>query len=160
MNDPRILAIFSVVFILLGGYNGYIGLKRVNQARARGQQTVWYKQINLLTGIEYILLSLVFLMSIGLRSGLIPSSMRVIITPFYIVVLLVTAVMAFMVIRQAFANSRRPQTRTAAQSNGAVEPADAGDSQMTPEQRAAYQERRRERRRNAAAARRRRSGKT
>jgi len=159
MSDPRILAIFCVVFILLGSYNVYIGLKRINQARARGQQTVWYKQINLLTGIEYILLSVVFLMSIGLRSGLIPSSMRVITTPFYIVVLLVTAVMAFMVIRQAFANSRRPQTRTAAQSNGAAEPADTGDSQMTSEQRAAYQERRRERRRNAAAARRRRSGK-
>jgi hypothetical protein len=159
MSDPRILAIFGVVFILLGGYNVYSGLKRINQARARGQQMVWYKQINLLTGIEYILLSLVFLMSIGLRSGLIPSSMRVIITPFYIVVLLVTAVMAFMVIRQAFANSRRPQTRTTAQSNGASEPTDTGDSQLTPEQRAAYQERRRERRRNAAAARRRRSGK-
>ncbi len=159
MSDPRFLAIFSVVFILLGSYNVYIGLKRINQARARGQQIVWYKQINLLTGIEYILLSVVFLMSIGLRSGLIPSSMRVITTPFYIVVLLVTAVMAFMVIRQAFANSRRPQTRTAAQSNGAGEPASTDDSQMTPEQRAAYQERRRERRRNAAAARRRRSGK-
>jgi len=159
MNDPRILAIFGVVFILLGSYNVYIGLKRINQARAGGQQTVWYKQINLLTGIEYILLSVVFLMSIGLRSGLIPSSMRVITTPFYIVVLLVTAVMAFMVIRQAFANSRRPQTRTPVQSNGAAEPADTGDSQMTSEQRAAYQERRRERRRNAAAARRRRSGK-
>ena len=159
MNDPRILAIFGVVFILLGSYNVYTGLKRINLARARGQQTVWYKQINLLTGIEYILLSVVFLMSIGLRSGLIPSSMRVITTPFYIVVLLVTAVMAFMVIRQAFANSRRPQTRTAVQSNGAGEPTDTGDSQMTPEQRAAYQERRRERRRNAAAARRRRSGK-
>jgi membrane protein implicated in regulation of membrane protease activity len=159
MSDPRILALFGVVFILLGSYNVYIGLKRINQARARGQQTVWYKQINLLTGIEYILLSVVFLMSIGLRSGLIPSSMRVITTPFYIVVLLVTAVMAFMVIRQAFANSRRPQTRTAVQSNGAGEPASTVDSQMTPEQRAAYQERRRERRRNAAAARRRRSGK-
>jgi hypothetical protein len=159
MNDPRILAIFGVVFILLGSYNVYKGLKLINQARARGQHTVWYKQINLLTGIEYILLSVVFLMSIGLRSGLIPSSMRIITTPFYIVVLLVTAVMAFMVIRQAFANSRRPQTRAAVQSNGAGEPADTGDSQLTPEQRAAYQERRRERRRNAAAARRRRSGK-
>lgn len=159
MNNPSILAIFSVVFILLGGYNVYVGLKRINQARARGQQTVWYKQINLLTGIEYILLSVVFLMSIGLRSGLIPSSMRIITTPFYIVVLLVTAVMAFMVIRQAFANSRRPQVRTAAQSNGAVESADTGDNQMNTEQRAAYQERRRERRRNAAAARRRRAGK-
>ena len=159
MSDPRILAIFCVVFILLGSYNVYIGLKRINQARARGQQTVWYKQINLLTGIEYILLSVVFLMSIGLRSGLIPSSMRVIATPFYIVVLLVTAVMAFMVIRQAFANSRRPQARTTSQSNGAGEPAITGDNQVTQEQRAAYQERRRERRRNSAAARRRRSGK-
>ena len=159
MSDPRILAIFSVVFILLGIYNVYIGLKRVNQARARGLQIAWYKQIQLLTGIEYILLSLVFLMSIGLRSGLIPSSMRVITTPIYIVVLLVTAVMAFMVIRLAIANSRRSQAQTAARSNGAGETASTGDNQMTPEQRAAYQERRRERRRNAAAARRRRTGK-
>ena len=159
MNDPRILAIFSVVFILLGIYNVYLGLKRINQARVRGQQMVWYKQINLLTGIEYILLALVFFLVIGNRSGLIPKSMSIIITPFYIVVLLVTAVMAFMVIRQAFANSRRPQARTTSQSNGAGEPASTGDNQMNQEQRAAYQERRRERRRNAAAARRRRSGK-
>jgi len=159
MNDPRILAIFSVVFVLLGIYNVYIGLKRINQAHAGGQQIVWYKQINLLTGIEYILLTLVFLLSIGIRSGLIPSSMSMIVTPFYIVVLVVTAVMAFMVIRQAFANSRRPQARTASQSSGAGEPASTGDDQMTQEQRAAHQERRRERRRNAAAARRRRAGK-
>src|SRR6266567_4469003 len=64
MSDPRFLAIFSVVFILLGSYNVYLGLKRINQARARGQQIVWYKQINLLTGIEYILLSVVFLLSL------------------------------------------------------------------------------------------------
>src|SRR6266581_44012 len=132
MSDPRFLAIFSVVFILLGSYNVYIGLKRINQARARGQQIVWYKQINLLTGIEYILLSVVFLMSIGLRSGLIPSSMRVITTPFYIVVLLVTAVMAFMVIRQAFANSRRPQTRTAVRSNGPRTRNDGGSAGAMP----------------------------
>jgi len=159
MNDPRVLAIFSVVFVLLGIYNVYIGLKRINQARVRGQQMVWYKQINLLTGIEYNLLSLVFLLSIGIRSGLIPSSMSVITTPFYIVVLLVTAVMAFMVMRQAFANSRRPQARITSQSNGAGGPASTGDNQVTQEQRAAYQQRRRERRRNAAAARRRRAGK-
>jgi hypothetical protein len=159
MNDPRILAIFSLVFVLLGIYNVYLGLKRVNQARARGQQMVWYKQINLLTGIEYILLALVFLLSIGIRSGLIPSSMSTITTPFYIVVLVVTAVMAFMVIRQAFANSRRPQAGTASQSNGADASAGTGNNQITQEQRAAYQERRRERRRNAAAARRRRAGK-
>jgi len=159
MSDPRILAIFCVVFILLGGYNVYTGRKRINQARARGLQPVWYKQINLLTGIEYILLAVVFLMSIGLRNGLIPNSMRIITTPIYIVVLLVTAGMAFMVIRQAFANSRRPQTRAAAQSNGASESTDTGNHQMTPEQRATYQERRRERKRNAAAARRRRAGK-
>jgi membrane protein implicated in regulation of membrane protease activity len=157
MNDPRILAIFSVVFVLLGAYNVYIGLKRINQARSHGQQVVWYKQINLLTGIEYILLALVFFLVIGNRSGLIPKSMSVIITPFYIVVLLVTAVMAFMVIRQAFANSRRPQTTS--QSSRAGGPASTGDNQVAQEQQAANQERRRERRRNAAAARRRRAGK-
>ncbi len=55
MNDPLTLAVFIVVFILLGVYNVFTGLRRQREARLRGQRLVWYKQINLLTGIEFLL---------------------------------------------------------------------------------------------------------
>jgi len=159
MSNPTILTIFSVVFILLGSYNVYLGLKRTREAQERGYQIVWYKQINLLTGIEYILLALVFLMSLSIRNGLIPRSLSVITTPFYVVVLAVTAVMAFMVMRQAFINSRRPRSQIPSQSDGGSQTADTSVNGTSPEQRASQKERQRERRRNAAAARRRRAGK-
>lgn len=159
MNNPTILTIFSVVFILLGIYNVFVGLRRMREAQERGTQIVWYKQINLLTGVEYILLALVFLMSLSRLSGLIPPGLSVIITPFYVVILAITAVMAFMVMRQAFINSRRPRAQTSSQSNGANQVVDTSVDGLSPEQRAAQKERQRERRRNAAAARRRRAGK-
>ena len=162
MNDPRILIIFSVVFGLLGLYNIYQGLKRIREAQARGQTLAWYKQINLLTGIEFGLLALVFLTSISLREKILPSSLSGIIVPFYLVVLLITAVMAGLVIRQSFSNARRARGRTSVQTTQSNRADDASknlDSELTPEERAANLQRRRERRRNAAAARRRRGGK-
>ncbi len=159
MTNPTVLTIFSVVFILLGIYNIFVGLKRTREAWERGYQIVWYKQINLLTGIEYILLALVFLMSLSIRNGLIPRGLSVITTPFYVVVLGITAVMAFMVMRQAFINSRRPRAQTPSQSEGSGQTVDTSANGLSPEQRAAQKERQRERRRNAAAARRRRAGK-
>jgi len=162
MNDPRILIIFSMVFGLLGLYNVYQGIKRIHEAQARGHTLAWYKQINLLTGVEFILLALVFLTSISLREKILPSSLSVIIVPFYLVVLLITAVMAALVIRQSISNARRTRGKASVQiiqSNGTDDASERIDEEMTPEQRAAYLQRRRERRRNAAAARRRRAGK-
>jgi hypothetical protein len=159
MSSPTVLTIFSVVFMLLGIYNIFVGLRRTREARERGYQIVWYKQINLLTGIEYVLLALVFLMSLSIRNGLIPPGLSVITIPFFVVVLAITAVMAFMVMRQAFINSRRPRARTSSQSNGTNQVVDASIDESSPELRTAQKERRRERRRNAAAARRRRAGK-
>jgi len=161
-NDPRILIIFSVVFGLLGLYNIYQGLKRIREAQARGQTLTWYKQINLLTGIEFGLLALVFLTSISIREKILPSSLSGIIVPFYLVVLLITAVMAGLVIRQSFSNARRARGRTSVQttqSNRADDASENIDSELNPEERTANLQRRRERRRNAAAARRRRAGK-
>ncbi len=162
MNDPRILIIFSLVFGLLGVYNIYVGRKRMREAEARGQRLAWYRQINLLTGIEFVLLALVFLLSTGIREKFVPSTMSSIVVPFYLVVLLITAVMAGLVIRQSFSNARRARGQTTvkpAQSISADSANENLDDEMAPEQRAAYLERRRDRRRNAAAARRRRSGK-
>ena len=158
MSDPRVLSVFGVVFVLLGLYNVNLGFRRVREARARGQTIAWYRQINILTGVEYILLTLVFLLSFSVRSKLFPSSLNGIIIPFYLGLLLATGVLAILVISQAISNARKPKGQPA-ERNGASVTSERIDDELTPEQRAASLQRRRERRRNAAAARRRRGGK-
>src|ERR1700730_11363508 len=98
MSDPRILSVFSAVFILLGAYNVINGLRRIRAARARNQRLVWYKQINILTGTEYILLALVFLLSIGFNAGILPSNLKSIVIPLYLVLLVAAAILAGLVI--------------------------------------------------------------
>src|SRR2546421_9759515 len=99
MNDPRTLTLFTVVFILLGIFNIFSGRRRMREARARGQQVVWYRQINILTGLEFIFLSLIFLIS--LNSNGFPSSVRAIVGIFYLVLLLLSAVLAGFLIPPA-----------------------------------------------------------
>ena len=81
MNDPRTLTLFTVVFILLGIFNVFSGLRRMREARARGQRIAWYRQINILTGLEFILLSLIFLMSLNSKG--LPNSVRGVVGTFY-----------------------------------------------------------------------------
>lgn len=167
--DASVLTIFAVVFVLLGLYNVYSGLRRMRAARAQGQQIRWYKQINLLTGIEYILLSLVFLTSISNRSNLLPSSLNSIVVPFYLITLIAAAVLAGLVIRQGISNARqlrrsqaeaRSNSRTGASISSKTSKAKAEtDDEPAPEERVEHIRQRRERRQKAAAARRRRAGK-
>jgi hypothetical protein len=159
MNNPMFLAIFSLVFILLGSYNVFTGSKRIREAYARGVTLIWYKQINILTGVEYILLALVFIVSTLVNSKAIPTALNVIVVPLYLVLLLAAAILAGLVIRQGIINARtiRAQSRSSStiKSNGTSAIVEqAGDEEHTTNL-----ERRRERRRNAAAARRRRAGK-
>lgn len=161
MNNPSFLAIFSFIFILLGLYNINVGFRRMREARAGNQSLLWYKQINILTGIEYVLLALVFLLSAGIRGGVLPSSFSSIIIPFYLVVLLAAAVFAGLVIRQGMSNARRLRAQASQSMNNnntsrASTP--TNDTTSTRAQRAENMQRQRERRRNAAAARRRRAG--
>ena len=170
MNSPQFLTIFSAVFLALAGYNLLTGFKRVRSAAAQGVRLKWHKQINLLTGTEYLLLALVFLLSIEYKNTALPANVRGILLPLYLFFLLAAAVLAGLVIRQGILNARmlRAQqsgavtTVSSAKSNGngalpmnRVE----DDEPMSAQERAAAIERRRERRRNAAAARRRRAGK-
>src|SRR5919108_2758810 len=104
MNDPRTLTLFTVVFILLGIFNIFSGLRRMREARARGQQMAWYRQINILTGLEFIFLSVIYMMSLNSRA--FPSSVRTIVGTFYLLLLLLSAVLAGFVIRQAIINTR------------------------------------------------------
>lgn len=166
MNSPAFLALFSIIFILLGGYNVFSGLRRLRAAQASGIPSKWFKQINLLTGVEYILLALVFLLSSAVRNKTLPASLNGIIVPIYFVLLIAAAILAGLVIRQGIINARtlRAQSRSSSnsttRSNGTSKAVGyAVEDDEDAEQRAASLERRRERRRNAAAARRRRAGK-
>jgi hypothetical protein len=163
MNNPTFLALFSLVFILLGSYNVFSGSKRIREAYARGITLIWYKQINILTGIEYILLALVFIVSTLVRSSAIPSALKAIVVPIYFVLLIAAAILAGLVIRQGILNARsiRAQSRSTStvKSNGTSTIAAQASVENVVEEQPADLERRRERRRNAAAARRRRAGK-
>ncbi len=163
MNNPAFLSLFSLVFILLGIYNVFSGSRRIREAYARGVTLIWYKQINILTGVEYILLALVFIVSTANRYNAIPKSLNVIIVPLYFVLLLAAAILAGLVIRQGIINARtiRAQSRStsAIKSNGTSSTLMQAKFGEVPVKDAASLDRRRERRRNAAAARRRRAGK-
>ena len=163
MNSPLVLTLFSLVFILLGIYNVFSGSKRIREAYARGTTLIWYKQINILTGVEYILLALVFIVSTLYRSETIPPALSSIVLPFYIVLLIAAAILAGLVIRQGIINARAVRANSSAsstlKSNGTstmVKQAEVGEGSVEND---TNLDRRRERRRNAAAARRRRAGK-
>ena len=160
------LTIFMVIFILLGVYNVFTGLRRIRAAQARRQPIAWFRQINLLTGIEYLLLSLVFVLSLNLHNSAFPAFLKPLVVPFYLLILLLSAVIAGFVIRQAILNARLFRKNPTAKANGtnviaakaAYSAEEAADEDMTAEQRATTKQRQRERRQKAAAARRRRSG--
>ena len=163
MNNPTFLFLFSLVFILLGIYNVFSGSKRVREAHARGVTLTWYKQINILTGIEYILLALVFIVSTLVRTKAIPSVLTGIVIPLYFVLLITAAILAGLVIRQGIINARtiRAQSGSSStiRSTSTSAIAKQEGAENVAEDYVANLERRRERRRNAAAARRRRAGK-
>ena len=162
MSDPRILTIFSAVFVLLGIYNVITGLRRMRDARVRNQRLVWYKQINILTGTEYILLALVFLISIGIKTGTLPSGLQNVVIPLYLLLLVAAAILAGLVIRQGISNARQARAQSSSQtvkSNSVSRVSQVVEDDSDEEERTVNVQRRRARRKNAASARRRRAGK-
>ncbi len=162
MNDPRFLSVFSAVFVLLGVYNLMTGFRRMRDARKQNQWLVWYKQINILTGTEYVLLALVFLVSIGFKTGNLPTGLKAIVVPLYLVLLVAAAILAGLVIRQGIRNARQGRAQSSPQtvrSNGINGVNSVVEADSLQEVHTVNIERRRTRRKNAAAARRRRAGK-
>lgn len=156
--DPRLIALFCIMFIALGIFNVLTGRRRMQQARAQGATVPWYKQISILTGIEYVLLALAFLLNISISYHWLPQSMNTAILPIYLVVLIASGVLAGVVIYQGITNSRARRNIRPAASQQAKQPVSV-DEDLSPEERTALAQKRRERRQKAAAARRRRAGK-
>lgn len=161
--DPRLIAIFCLIFIGLGAFSIVTGTRRIQEARARGQKIVWYKQIGILTGVEYILLAFTFLFSVSISAGWLPKSLGQLLVPLYLVILLASLLLTGLVLFQGFAASRR--NRQAAPARRANTPARTSPPVERPqpvlsaEERAIQTQKRRERRQKAAEARRRRAGK-
>jgi membrane protein implicated in regulation of membrane protease activity len=161
--DPRLIALFCLLFIILGVFSIRSGLKRLQEAQAQGQKIVWYRHISILTGIEYILLALTFLTSISINAGWLPKSWTQFLVPFYLIMLVASLALACIVIYQAFRSPRRarpvPQAvqRSAAVRTESV--VEEPSSEMSEEEQAIQARKRRERRQKAAEARRRRAGK-
>ena len=134
----------------------------MRDARRRNQRLVWYKQINVLTGTEYILLALVFFISIGIKTGTLPPGLNNIVIPLYLVLLVAAAILAGLVIRQGISNARQARAQSSTQtvsSNGTSRANQVVDADSLEGERTVDIQRKRARRKNAAAARRRRAGK-
>jgi len=159
--DPRLIAVFCLVFIVMGAFYAYAGYKQLQRDRAEGLKAVWYKQIRILTGAEYILISIVFLLNMGILYKWFPPSLTPVMQPLYTVALIAAAILAGIVIFQTMRNPRRSTLppRPKAQEPAPEEQKESKLDAMTPDQRAAYIRKRRERRQKSAESRRRRSGK-
>lgn len=161
MSDPRFLVTFAVVFLLLGLYNVFAGYRRMRRARAQGIPSRWYKQTLLLIGLEYILLSFVFLFRIAVMNGWIPVSLNALILPFYLAILIPSAVLAGLIVRQGIVSlrqSRQGSARPAPVTGQRVVITDDEEDAVSRQRHVIQQRHRRERRQKAAAARRRRAG--
>lgn len=158
--DPRLIILFSILFIALGIFNILTGRRRMQQAQAQGSKVRWYKQISILTGIEYVLLALAFLFNISISYRWLPQSLNIVVLPIYLVVLVASGILAGFVIYQGITNSR---TRRVARSSASAPAKSAAhvdeDHNHSSQERAELAHKRRERRQKAAAARRRRAGK-
>ena len=159
--DPRLVALFCIMFIALGIFNILMGRRRQLQMPKTTKRVPWYRQMSMLTGIEYILLALAFLLNLSIVYHWLPTSLNGIVLPVYLIILLGSGLMAGFVIYQGLTNARQRRATTQPVQSGVVsnEATVSRTDYMTREEQEEYQQKRRERRQKAAAARRRRAGK-
>lgn len=163
---PQFVALFCIMFISLGIFSILTARRRRRQAVLQGEHLPWYRQTALLTGIEYILLAAVFLISLGISYKVLPVSLNGVLVPILLLLILASGLFAGFIVYQNFANMRRRRqlatsgagvaTNGNISGNGGMQTSQAD---MTPQERAVYAQKRRDRRQKAAAARRRRAGK-
>jgi hypothetical protein len=158
--DPRLVTLLCLVFIGIGIFSIIQGRKRLRAEQAQGQRSAWYKQPGILTGIEYILLSVMFLLNIGISYRWFSTSLNAIVYPLYLFILFTSAILAGVIIYMSMQNARRRRALLAGQTTQHPQQTDSRtQKEITREEREASLQRRRERRKKAAEARRRRAGK-
>ncbi|GAC1358194.1 MAG: hypothetical protein NVS2B12_00440 [Ktedonobacteraceae bacterium] len=162
MFDPRLVTVFGILFVGLGIFNLVLGRNRMLQMRLSGPTLPWYRQIGILTGIEYILLGVVLLLNVGISSGVFSgSSARFVVSLYTIVLLLAALVLSTMLLQ--FLLGRRGRARPTFPAQTATIEAQEGSETsngkgMAPEPKAESMQGQRERRQKTASARRRQSG--
>jgi hypothetical protein len=166
MTDPRVLSVISFVFALMTAYSLYTGIRQLRDARRAGKPIRWYKHLGLLTGLEYGLLTFVFLLRTATAQNAIAPDMLGLVGPLYLILLIPAALIAGLVIRRVILNMRTvgqanrapakapAPTATIAQTSAELE----GDV-LSKQEKEEQVQRQRERRKKAAAARRRQAGK-
>jgi uncharacterized membrane protein YhaH (DUF805 family) len=155
--DPRLQLVLCFILVALAVFNLYLGIKRLHQAHARGEKLRWYKQVGILTGVEYLLLALFFILNLSISNHWLPSSLRSVVLPIYQIVLIFAVALAGIVMYQILRTNRRARAQAALPAtNLATPPTSPLARERTDED---SQLRRRERRQKAATARRRRAGK-
>jgi membrane protein implicated in regulation of membrane protease activity len=160
--DSRLVVLLCLIFIGIGIFNITMGRRRQRAAQAQGLRLAWYKQTSVLTGIEYILLSFMFLLSTGISAHWFPVSLNTFVYPLYLAFLFTSAALAGIIIYMVMQDNRR-RASMVSQTIESVQNTQQTDThvqrEMTLEEREASLQRRRERRKKAAEARRRRAGK-
>lgn len=159
--DPHFITLLCLVFIGIGIFSIIQGRRRLRTEQAHGQRSRWYKQPGILTGIEYILLSVMFLLNIGISDHWFPTSLNAILYPLYLFILFLSAIMAGVIIYMSMQAARRRRALLTGQSTQSPQQPDSRTQErtITREEREASLQKRRERRKKAAEARRRRAGK-
>jgi hypothetical protein len=162
MTDPRILSIISFIFALMAAYSLYTGSRQLRDARRAGKPIRWHKNLSLLTGIEYGLLTFVFLLRTANLQGAIAPNMQSLVGWLYLILLIPAALIAGLVIRRVILNMRAggQANRAAALARTSTQPSIESEQHVISKQeKEAQVQRQRERRKKAAAARRRQAGK-
>jgi len=146
---PWLFPLLGLIFLGLGFFTIVLARKRRRLARTLGQPTAWYKDLTLLTGLEYALLGVnVFLNQF---KDWIPAPLKPTFAFFFAGIIVLTAVLLLIVVFRLLKQPR--QTR---QIPKPIETTKADT--RSPEERAVDVQRKRERRQKAAAARRRQAG--
>src|SRR6185312_14798953 len=106
MTDPRVLSVISCIFALMAAYSLYTGTRQLRDARRAGHPLRWYKHLGMLTGIEYSLLTFVFLLRTTSAQDTIAPGMRGLVGILYLILLIPAAIIAGLVIRRVILNMR------------------------------------------------------
>lgn len=151
--DWRIVLGISLFFMILGICTLAVGYRRWQKARQEGSDRPWYKQTSILIGIEYLLLSLVMLLNLGMTTGWFSESIAWLVIPAYFITLILAAVLLFLVFFWGVRGMKRTVpvvTEDEDEIEEEIQSAEAERAKIL---------RRRERKQKAARTRRRRAGK-